>query len=182
MKLAKPFFIGFLGLIIFALLLPTFLPKTFHLQRQIDINATDTIIFNNIVNLKKFSQWSVWYQTEKEANIKFFGEDGWEKSQFNWSGREVGEGSLQIINAQKYTFIKMLYSFYKPWEFKSDMDFIIQKKDEHIYTVIWKNYGYLNYFLRYATMKYNGKNVFEERAGKDFEDGLSALKKMCETK
>lgn len=180
MSIKRGLFIGFILAILVALLTPLFLPKHFSIQRSITINTPDTTVFNNIVNLRNWKNWSAWYQIE-DGKIDFYGKDGWENSQMNWNGTKVGVGSLQVLNAKKHSFIKMRYSFYKPYNFDSDMDFIIQQVDKNKTEITWKNFGYLNYFLRFAKLKFFGdKDFFEERVGTDFEDSLNNLKRQCE--
>ena len=110
-------------------------------------------------------------RSRPKSNLYIEGQDGTVGAKFSWASAsdEVGTGS-QTITAINQDKIEMELEFTAPWQSKSDVYFAFSG-DENKTTVLWgyKDEGNLVMKLMIGSM-----------LSKNYQDGLQALKKLCE--
>lgn len=181
MKFVKYFFatIGILLLLLLAVSL--FLPDKAHLERSIEINADAAVAFDMINDLKRWKEWSPWYEKDSLTQWQFseftVGEGSW----YSWNSNnpDVGKGKLTIAESKPNLLIKTNMAF-------DDMgisfsDFIFTPNETGGFKLTWTmditGEGMPWYFVpisRYFNL------FIEKTIGPDYEKGLAKIKILCE--
>ena len=167
-------------LIIFAaaiLILGIIEPKEIVITRSILIKAPKEAIFEQIVNFKKWNNWSPWYKMDSTMKITYAGTDGQPNSSFHWVGAEKKTGEGEIINAGvNGTHMDYQLNIIKPFEKQSHGIFQVQDTNG-MSKVTW------NLTMNY-TFPFNASLAFmnmDKMLGGDFESGLSNMKAYLES-
>ena len=114
-KLLK--FLLYTALVIVALvvLLGVFAKKDYHIERSIEIDAPQAMIYDYIRSFKNFDQWSPWMALDPEMTSSVSGTDGEVGASHTWKGNEkVGEGR-QTITALAPDRIDIKTEFVEPF-------------------------------------------------------------------
>lgn len=162
------------GLLFLAGLVYLFLqPKTYNVQRCIQISHPTDDTFNKLRDLTSWKDWSPWLLHEPNAQLTFSDTPTKEGGHYSWQGDMIGQGTLTHVRFTAPTKIEQTIEFVKP--FKSKADIIWDFTDnEGQCEVCWTMLGRLPFFFRFLTGKI--------RAGvaNDFELGLAMLKGVLE--
>lgn len=175
MKLLKGLLYVVLGLALLVIVMGLFARKKYRIERSIDIEAPQELVFEQIRLVKNYEKWSPWHDLDLNMKTSLEGEDGAVGTVYRWDGNEdVGQGS-QRITAIGPNRIDLEVTRLKPWESTSPMSFELQDKSPLTH-VTW-------HFDLIVGFPWNGLAMFtdvQKQVGKDFERGLGNLKKRCE--
>ena len=171
----------FLYLLLVVIVLVTFLavlaPKTYNVNRSIDINKPLIQVFNFLKHLKNQQYWSPWEHKDPNIKKEFVGTDGEVGFISKWEGnKDVGVGEQEIKEIIDNEEIVSQLRFYKPWKSQSEAYLKVEKLDEENTKVIWGFYGY-NKFPMSIMMLFMS---MDKMIGKDFEYGMKKLKEYLE--
>ena len=87
------------------------MPQIVNVSRSTVIEATPTKIYNEIVDLKKFTQWSPWADKDPDMSQDLNGVVG-VGAVMTWSGnKQVGQGKMEVIEAVKPNSAKLALDF-----------------------------------------------------------------------
>ncbi|WIO73145.1 SRPBCC family protein [Porticoccaceae bacterium LTM1] len=165
-------------LIVAALLVAgIFLPSSSHVERSVEINADKVTIFNYLNRLKNFNEWSPWVQRDLFANYEFSGPEQGVGSTMRWSSEkdDVGSGIMRIVSSEAFSHIELALNF--DGQGSGSSSFFLSDKD-NMTEVVWSfdaDHGW-NIVERYFGLMLDGF------IGKDYEEGLSHLKQVIESK
>jgi effector-binding domain-containing protein len=171
--------ISFLGIslviVVLIILIAGFMqPKDLSIERSVSINASHNVVFNQIKFFKNWTNWSPMVDKEPNIKISYLGLDGQFGSSFQWKSDDLGEGEVSntgIFNNR----LDYNVQFISPWESNADGSFITEDLGNNNSKVTWK-------MVKHGTFPFNAFNYFIEKIiGKDFENGLSLLKKYAES-
>jgi len=151
-----------------------FLPKAYSVNRTITINAPDSIIYKNIADYNEFYKWNAWSKMDPEAKINITGTVAQPGHFYQWDGKKNGTGQMKINKVEANKMVDMELKFIKPMESVADTRFDIEK-DGSANKVTWTMSGE----SKGAINKWFGL-FMDKMIGKDFEDGLKALKEKSE--
>lgn len=174
LKLAGVFLILFFAIsIILSLILPTH--QT--IEKNIVINAPAPEVYDQLVKLKKFNNWSVWNNHDSSIKITYEGIDGTIGAASTWSGDPSisGDGKIELAELEQNKKVVQNVQFISPKKGKAVSAFLLDDKNG-ITTITWK-------FKMFTPRPWNIFNLFyslDRQLGKDFEDGLSTLKKSIQ--
>ena len=172
-------FVSFLFFIILVTLgLSFMLPSSQKVERSIVINASASSIYNQLIKLNNFHKFSVWSQQDSSTVYTLAGTDGTKGASSTWKGSpEIsGEGKIEITALELNRKVVHKLQFSKPKKGKAESVFILNETNKETTTVTWT--------FKMATPR--PSNIFnllyslDKQMGKDFEDGLKALKTMIE--
>ena len=174
MKSIKILFFILLGIITLVLLAAALAPDNVTITSQITINSKPEKVFNNIVSLKNWKNWSP-FEHDSTMTDTFSGPESGVGATREWKGKKVGDGKMTIIEARKYSRIKNNLDFgikggaTGTWTF-----FPVDSTKTH---VKWSTHitG-----LKFPFERLMGL-VLEPMMRPMFEDGLSDLKEYTET-
>ncbi|RKR13446.1 polyketide cyclase/dehydrase/lipid transport protein [Maribacter vaceletii] len=165
------------GIILLLLILGIVAPKTYNVFRTIKINKPKTQVFEHLKYLKKQQEWSPWAKKDPNMEKKFTGTDGEVGAISYWNGnKEVGEGEQEITKIIEGERIEGELRFLKPWKSTSDCYFDVKEVDKETTEVTWGFSGYNKFLVSIMMLFMN----MDKAVGKDFEEGLAALKEQLE--
>lgn len=178
MKFLKLFF-SFIFFVLLATIGLSFMMATYQkAEHSITINAPAKIIYNQLIKLENFHKFSVWSQQDSSAVYTMTGTDGTVGAASSWKGSpEIsGEGKIEIAGLVADHKVAHKLQFTKPKKVNAESVFVLDATSNTTTTVTWT-------FTVATPRPWNIFNLFyglDKEKGKDFEDGLSALKKMIE--
>ena len=150
------------------------LPSDYHVERKIMINAAAEDIYPNVVNLKAWPQWAVWFMRDPAMQVSFSGPDRAIGMQTAWLSETQGDGEMEITGLQHNRV--MTYRLYFPdYEMGSTGEFTLESVEGGT-LVTWSDSGDMgmNPVNRYMGLMMDGM------IGPDFELGLEILKTVVE--
>jgi hypothetical protein len=175
MKLLKILLYIALGIVALILALGIFGKKEYHIERSIEIDAPKSTIYDYVRMFKNYEEWSPWTALDPNQKTSLSGTDGEVGAKHTWNGNNnVGEGS-QTITALKPDRIETLVKFMRPFESESPTFMAFAEKGGKT-NVTWG-------FDMKAPFPMNGLMIFtdvDKAMGKDYEMGLSNLKRVTE--
>lgn len=178
MKFARLLLFFLLAVIVTALALSFLMPTNQKAERSIIINAPASNIYEQLVKLENFNKFSVWSQQDSSAVYTLNGKDGTVGASTSWKGNPLisGEGKIEIIALEPNRKVVQKLRFTKPKKGTAESTFELVETNKAITSVTWS--------FRMATPRpwniFNLLYSMDKEMGKDFEDGLVALKKIIE--
>jgi Polyketide cyclase / dehydrase and lipid transport len=167
--------LGLAAIIVLILIVASTKPGTVHYERSITISAAQERILPHIADFHKWAAWSPWERKDPGMERTHSGPEKGKGAKYAWTGNsKVGEGSMEILNETSSEVLVDL-RFIRP--FKSDC---LSR-----FTVVPQNGS------TRLTWTMDGPNIFlgkvmslfmnmDKMIGKDFEEGLAALKAEAE--
>lgn len=164
-----------LGIVVVLAGLMFVLPKEYHVERQVTINAPEYLVKAQTIRFTNFNQWNPWTAMDPEMQLTYAGTEGEVGSRYEWSGNEdVGKGS-QEITAKTDERVDIDLTFIEPWEDQAKTYFTFKENGDAV-DVTWGMDGEMK-----PPMNLMGLFMkMESMIGDDYEKGLSALKERCE--
>lgn len=154
-------------------------PKEFLVERSIIINKPLPEVFDYLKYIKNQDYWSPWKKKDPNMTQEFIGTDGTVGFISKWEGnKDVGIGEQEILKIVDNQRIDSKLRFFKPWKSESDAFLKVEDAEAGQTKVTWgfvgKNKVPANIFM----LLYN----VDKHVGKDFEEGLTELKSILESK
>lgn len=175
MKFIKIFLAVIVILIAIFFIGSLFLPKTFSISRSTEIAAKDSVIYHNIADFNQFIQWNPWSKLEPSAHVIISGLPREVGHMYQWEGKEMGSGQMEITETTPFSDIKMELRFIKPFKSIANTSFNIRQEGESC-QVTWTMDGHNNIFSKWMGVFVS----MDKMLGKDFENGLQWLKEKSE--
>lgn len=152
-------------------------PAQYRVERSITIAAPPAAVYPWVADFKKFDQWSPWEKLDPAMKKTFSGPDTGVGSRYEWSGNDdVGTGSMTVTAAKEGESLTMDLEFVEPWQSKAETGFALAADGEGT-KVTWTMSGD-NDFMGKAMGLFMD---MEGMIGKDYDEGLSNLKKKVES-
>ncbi|MEG3768178.1 SRPBCC family protein [Alteromonas sp. 14N.309.X.WAT.G.H12] len=166
--------IFFVGGIVFLLLIGLILPADYQVERKILIEAPAEKIYPNVVDLRAWSQWGVWYMRDPNMEVNFSGPDRAIGMESSWKSETQGSGEMRIT-ALKHNRMVVYNLYFPEYEMGSTGSFTLEPVKGGT-LVTWQDTGKLgaNPFHRYLGL------MMDNMIGPDFELGLENLKTVVE--
>jgi hypothetical protein len=174
-KLLKFLLYAVLSIVALVVVLGLFAKKDYHIERSIEIDAPQAMIYDYIRHFKNFDQWSPWTALDPEMTSTVSGTDGEVGALHSWKGnKKVGEGR-QTITALAPDRIDIKTEFLEPYAGTSPTWFKLEPAGKKI-KVSWA-------FDMHTPFPLNGLMMFTDvdaGVGKDYEMGLENLQRILE--
>lgn len=150
-----------------------FAKNTYHIERVTVIDAPHDIVYEQVRFFKNFKNWSPWHIYDPNMKTEITGTDGEAGAVYTWSGNDkVGTGTQTIKSvAPARIDFEVNYSDWGAYP-----AYFILKKEGEKTNVTWAMDMYVP-FPWNAFAMLTDVNAF---VGKDFENGLLNLQKVCE--
>ena len=165
------------GLIALVLIAALFVPKQFVYEKTIVVNAPIDSVWENASTLSALDKWSPWNDHDPNMKKEMSGNDGTLGAKQSWESEIVGSGSQTISNIQKPTLFETNLDFMKPHE-SHGKAYVKLVADGRTTKATWGMTGSMPYPMNIMILFMN----MEKSMGKDWDLGLSRLKKMSEAK
>lgn len=166
-----------LGLVALVLFLAVIAPKTYHVNREIEITGSKSAIFPYLRYLEKQRLWSPWAKKDPQMQNGLIGTDGEVGAVSTWKGnKDVGEGEQEITKVIEGKRVEGQLRFLKPWKSLSDCYMDLVETTSTTCKVTWG-------FTGRAKFPFSIMMIFmsmDKMIGKDFEEGLQSLKQLVE--
>jgi hypothetical protein len=163
------------GLITLILIIPLFMRKTHHVQREIIINSPTQKAFDYLRLIKNQDKYNKWAKAEPGKKEEFKGTDGTVGYIYSWSGtKNAGEGKKEIKNIIEGKKIEIEYRFVKPFKAVALFQIATESLSANQTKVTWSNTSSLNYPLNIMVP------MVERSLAKDMDESLNRLKNILE--
>lgn len=152
-------------------------PNDFQIQRNTAIKASPHKIFPLINDLHLMQTWSAWEKVDPDMKRSYSGEASGKGSKYAWDGnREVGQGTMEIVESVGNSKVGLHMHFIKPFEGHSTIDFTLAANGGE--TVVTQTMRGTSTFLPklMCTLFFNQDKMI----GGKFEEGLANLKAIAE--
>lgn len=166
------------GLIALVLIIAAFSKKDFAVERTITVNKPLPETYDFLTSLEKQNQWSKWAQMDPDMKQTYIGTDKTVGFISKWESqhKQVGEGEQEIKKLVPNQRIENELRFMKPMKSVANAYFTVAAEGENHTRVAWG-------FTSRTPWPFNAFMLFfnmENAIGKDFDEGLSNMKKMIE--
>ncbi len=155
-------------------------PDTFRVQRVATIKAPAESIFSQINDFHRWGGWSPWENRDPAMKRTFSGAESGKGAVYGWDGnKNVGSGRMEILDTSVPSKIVIKLDFFKPFEGHNTAEFTMLPQGDATNvgtTVTWAMFGPAPFMSKLMQVFMNMDNMI----GKDFETGLSNLKKLTE--
>ena len=147
-------------------------------EREVTINRPKADVFGYVKNLKNQNEWGPWFKKDPAMKQEFKGQDGAPGFVASWESNnsEVGAGEQEIKKVVENDRMDIELRFKEPFETKSDAYVITESVADNQTKVKW---GFNSTMPRPLNVMCLVIDIDKE-AGKDFEEGLSNLKRILE--
>jgi len=168
---------GLLIVIGIIIVLSLLAPKDYEISRSIVIDKPVSAVFNYLKYIKNQDHWSPWKNKDLNMKQEYVGTDGELGFIAKWEGNsEVGIGEQEITGIVENKKIEIELRFFKPWKSISNSVTAVEDLGKMQTKVIWGFSGKNKFPTNIFMLLFN----IEKSVGKDFEAGLSNLKKLLE--
>lgn len=151
-------------------------PSDFRVMRTGAIIAPASAVFAEVNDLRKWDAWSPWAKLDPNAKNSFEGPASGTGAVMRWAGnKQVGVGSMTIIESRPDEFIRFKLEFLKPFAATQTAEFTFRTEGDQT-TVTWSMYGSNNFMGKAIGLIVN----CDKMVGGQFEQGLAALKSVVE--
>jgi uncharacterized protein YndB with AHSA1/START domain len=155
-------------------------PDTFSVQRAAVVKAPPEKIFPLINDFHQWGSWSPWENKDPAMNRTYSGAASGKGAVYAWEGnKNVGTGRMEILDASSPSKIVIKLDFFKPFETHNTAEFtMLPQGDAASATtnIDWVMHGPAPFMSKVMQVFMN----IDSMVGKDFEIGLSNLKKLTE--
>ncbi|HCB09086.1 MAG TPA: polyketide cyclase [Alteromonas sp.] len=167
----------FLNLLIFVFLVGLtglFLPGEYEVERSVEINAPADKVYAVIVDLRKWEQWSTWYQMDPNAVMTYDGPDRAIGMRVRWRSNILGRGSIQITSLQFNR--ELVYTLDNPEHGITATGDLKIKPTEDGSELTWISRGSVGLSIidRYKLL------FFDDKLARDIQVGLENIKTLAE--
>lgn len=152
-------------------------PDSFTIERSARVKAAPERVFALINDLKAFNGWNPYEKKDPALKGTYAGPQAGVGARYGWESREVGVGSLEIVETAAPAKVAMKLDFVRPFEAHNRAEFTIRPAPDGSSEVTWAMHGPQTYVSKLMGVIFN----MDKMVGKDFEEGLANLKAQAET-
>jgi uncharacterized protein YndB with AHSA1/START domain len=150
-------------------------PDTFHVERSVTIQAPPEKVFAQISDFHAWQAWSPWEKLDPAMKKSFTGAPSGKGAAYAWESEKVGTGSMEILEAEAASGVKIKLDFLKPFEGHNIAQFRFSPEGGGT-KVTWTMDGPANLVSKIMQVFMN----MDKMIGPDFEAGLASLKAVAE--
>jgi uncharacterized protein YndB with AHSA1/START domain len=153
-------------------------PDTFSVRRAAVVKAPPEKIFPLINDFHQWGTWSPYENKDPAVKRSYSGAESGKGAVYGWEGnKNVGSGRMEILDASSPSKIVIKLDFLKPFEARNTAEFtMLPQGDAATTDVNWVMHGPAPFMSKVMQVFMNIDNM----VGKDFETGLSNLKRLTE--
>ena len=157
-------------------------PDTFSVRRDIAVQAPPEKIFPLINDFHRWGTWSPYENRDPAMKRSYSGANSGQGAVYGWEGnKNVGSGRMEILEASAPSKIVIKLDFLKPFEAHNTAEFTMLPQGDATSgstNVTWLMRGPAPFMAKVMHVFMN----IDRMVGKDFEAGLSNLKRLAESK
>lgn len=162
---------------IFAILiLASFKPDSFRIERTTLIQATPEKVFPHINDLRSWAAWSAWEKMDLQMKKTYSANTAGKGATYEWEGnKKVGHGRMTITDSVPDNKVVIQLDFIKPFEAHNTSELTLQAQSGSTLVTL-AMYGPSPFISKLFGVFVN----MDKLIGKDFEIGLANLKTVVE--
>lgn len=146
-------------------------------QRSVDVAAPPTSVYERVVDLRRWREWSPWEGLDPDLRRTYGGPDAGVGQTYAWSGnRRAGQGTMAITEAVDGERVAIDLVFEKPFRSESVTTFVLRPAGEGSTRVTWTMRGPKTLVSRVMGLF----TSMDRMIGPDFERGLDRLRQVSE--
>lgn len=151
-------------------------PSTFHVERTTTIAASADKVYPLINDLQQFNRWNPYARKDPAMKASYRGPASGLGASYDFHGnKDVGKGSIEIIEANAPARVRMKLDMVEPFEGHNVVEFSLVPRGTST-DVTWAMRGYSPLLARVIGLFVSMDNMI----GRDFETGLTNLKEQAE--
>lgn len=151
-------------------------PDVFRVERKAVIQVPPEKIFALINDFSQWAAWSPWEKKDPGMKRTFSAITSGKGATYAWEGnKEVGKGSMEIIESVPPSKIRLRLDFETPFEAHNIVTFALEPRGGGT-QISWLMEGPVPYFAKIIHVFVN----MDKMCGRDFETGLANLKNLAE--
>ena len=180
MKFLKKIGILLVTLLALILIIALFVKKDFHVSRTVEVETSNTEVFEYLRFLESQDEFSVWQKKDPNAKQTYLGEDGTVGAIRTWDSQleDLGAGEQEIIKIDDGKRIDFELRFKRPWEMTSTAYFTTEAIESEKTKVTWGFEGHTpwpwNFFSLFMDM--------DGELGPNLQKGLDDMKGIVESR
>lgn len=152
------------------------LPDSFRVERSTVVNTPPDRVFALVNDLHQWPKWSPFEKKDPGMSRGYGPTTVGKGATYAWSGnRDIGQGSMEIINSVAPEKVLIGLRFIEPFEAYNHAEFTFAPEAAGT-RVTWALYGPSTYLSKLMGMFFD----MDSMIGKDFEAGLAELKAAAE--
>lgn len=152
-------------------------PATFGIERHATINAAPPLVYAQVVDFHRWSQWSAWEKMEQPGELRksFSGSEQGVGARYEWSGPKTGDGNMTITSVKPNERIEIALNFVKPFKAENTVVFLFTPSGSGT-DVSWAMAGNRGFIEKAFSLVMD----MDKMVGPDFEAGLAGIKSLAE--
>jgi uncharacterized protein YndB with AHSA1/START domain len=151
-------------------------PATFRVERAIDVKAPPEKVFPLINDFRQWVSWSPYENKDPAMKRNYSGAESGKGAVYGWEGNgNVGSGRMEILETSVPSKILIKLDFFKPFEGHNTAEFTMLPQDGATH-LSWVMRGPAPFISKLMQVFMN----LDHMVGKDFEIGLTNLKRLTE--
>jgi uncharacterized protein YndB with AHSA1/START domain len=163
------------GAIALVIVLGGFLvPSTFKVERSVQIDAPADRIYDDVVEPRKWKDWSVWTTRDPQMHIVYAGPPFGMGARWSWESKQEGSGSMEFTHVEPNQRVD--YALTLPAFNMRSTGSITLEPAAGGTRVTWTTAGDVGG----NPLKHYLAAAMEHMVGPDFEQGLANLKTVAE--
>jgi hypothetical protein len=154
-------------------------PDTYHVERSTTIQAPPEVVFSSVGDMAEWSKWSPWEKRDPAMKKTYSTATSGVGATYAWEGnKEVGKGKMTITESTPPTKVAQRLEFLEPFASVAETSVALKAEGTDGTRVTWAMDGKNNFVSKAFSLAMN----MDKMIGKDFDEGLSNLKKISEEK
>ena len=152
-------------------------PDRYYLERSIVIEASPSVVYQELNSYKNFNQWSPWFSKDPDTKYLYEGPEKGVGTKMNWTSdnKDVGDGSMWIIGNEENKMVNSRMSF-GSYPGEPNARFLLEGVDDDNTKVTWTYEEELHGISPLFAVFFD----IEKMLGPDYEKGLDNLKVYIE--
>ena len=150
--------------------------RTYTVERRTTVEAPAAAAYERVVDLHRWEAWSPWEGMDPDQSRTYEGPDRGVGASYAWAGnRKVGEGRMEIVEAEPDRRVRIDLRFLKPFRSRSETVIELEPAGDRT-EVVWRMVGPQTLVTRVMGIF----KPMDAMIGPDFEKGLEQLKAEAE--
>jgi uncharacterized protein YndB with AHSA1/START domain len=151
-------------------------PDSFRIERSITIAAPAEKIFPLVNDLHQWEAWSPWEKIDPALKRSYSGPQSGKGAGYAWTGnKDVGQGSMEIIESTPSSKVVLSLHFLKPFEARNTVEFVLLPQANGT-QVTQAMYGPSPLMSKIMGLVFSMDKI----VGSKYEEGLASIKALAE--
>ncbi len=173
MKILLKILGGLAVLVLLLVVVAFFLPRQYHIERSVVINAKPDAVLAQVAVLRSWKAWSAWHERDPNMKLAYSDQVSGVGAWSSWESKREGNGKMTIMDQSP---VRVIYHLEFPDNGFQSTGTMTVAAEAAGTRLVWTDAGDLgmNPMNRWFGL------FLDKLIGKDFERGLANLKRLLE--